>query len=146
MYQFEDIEVLVRRPAEGGDWEAVALQMFVVTYGETLTEALSNLRDAIETVIHEDVHLGLNPFDRDKAPEELLRAFHRVKGTGIKVPTAVVDAALRRSPAGVPTALTYATTLQAWAWVPAAQESPPVDVELEPCGTRESVAIWQEAA
>lgn len=146
MIQWEDVDVLVRRPAEGGPWEAVALQMFVVTYGDTLTEAIANLKDAVVSIIEWDVEAGLNPFHRDKAPEELFDAFHRVKGNGHKVPTSVVDRAIENGGLRRPVPLVFVTTMQAWAVVPGERELPMVGQDLEPGGASESVAVWQEAA
>jgi predicted RNase H-like HicB family nuclease len=57
-------------PDVEGQWTGHCLDFDVVSQGDSLEHAAMMVRAAIDLVIEEDAKAGLDPFDRDQAPDE----------------------------------------------------------------------------
>lgn len=84
--------VLVRRePGLDGQWVAHCLSWDLVSQGDTPSDAMKMLSEAIGMVIEDDQAEGSDPSERPAAPEEFWDIFQRVQHAGTRMSAADVD-------------------------------------------------------
>ena len=109
--RFEKLSVVVIKDAPAEPWTAVALELDVVTCGDTFPEALQLLTEAVVTLLVDDANAGLDPYERTQAPEDLWRVYHHVRGTGRRIPTEDIDGMATSS-------FAVATEIETWVRMP----------------------------
>jgi predicted RNase H-like HicB family nuclease len=76
-------------PAEDipGLWVAHCLDLDVISQGDSPSEAVESVREAMEMTVLDDLNSGLNPSERGRAPEEFwARLAHVLKhGSEVKI-------------------------------------------------------------
>ena len=85
------ISVLVTRAKDlPGVWVSHCLNLDVISQGESIRGALEAIEEAVLMVLNEDESEGLDPFDRERAPDEYWDEMSRIMREGVSV-QAVTD-------------------------------------------------------
>ncbi len=80
------LTVLVTRAEElPGLWVSHCLNLDVISQGETIPKAVEALKEAVLMVMNEDESEGLDPFDRERAPEECWHLLGQIMREGVPV-------------------------------------------------------------
>lgn len=80
------LTVLVSRAEDlPGIWVSHCLNLDVISQGETIPEAIEAIKEAVLMVLNEDESEGLDPFGRERAPEECWHLLSRVMREGVPV-------------------------------------------------------------
>ena len=78
------VSILVTRAEDlPGVWVSHCLNLDIVSQGDSIHEALDAIVEAVLMVLNDDESEGLDPFDRDRAPDECWQQMGRIMRDGI---------------------------------------------------------------